>query len=132
VRLLQFNKRSSATQADYPYIDSFTTSLNALQKPPLSGLVTEYPYYVLKSVGLETFRYNEQPIGKIEIISIQYQGKTVKSKRLTVYLEIPININAAWQNAQTPALLPFVVKDITCYRIVRVEFPEKWKKGRRA
>jgi len=45
------------------------------------------------------------PIASVETEVIDYNGRKVKAKKLTVYSEIPIEINTAWNNVKTPALL---------------------------
>ena len=41
----------------------------------------------------------------IEKIKINYNGRDVTDHKLTVYSQIPMNINTAWEKFQTVALL---------------------------
>jgi len=73
---------------------------------------------------------NKQPTVKVDRISIDYQGKTVKANRLTVSSEIPISLALAWNNVQTPALLQFVAKGIIRFKSAENGFPKKWEAGK--
>jgi hypothetical protein len=63
-------------------------------------------------------------------VRIEYKGESVKARRLTVSSTIPIEIDRAWQNVQTPELLQFVAKGMIKFKSVDEEgFPSKWKEG---
>jgi len=49
-------------------------------------------------------------VSKVESLIIDYNGRKVKAKRISVNTEILIDINKAWNNVKTPALLEFVSK----------------------
>ena len=49
-----------------------------------------------------------KPISKVESFIIDYNGRKVKTKRISVNTELLIDINKAWNNIKTPALLKFV------------------------
>ncbi len=65
-----------------------------------------------------------------EKIKIQYQGKNVWARRLTVGSEIPIDLKLAWNNIKTPALLQFVTKGMLSFQSLDVEFPAFWEEGK--
>lgn len=71
-----------------------------------------------------------KPKVEIEKIFIQYQGNRVKARRLRVSSVIPMNINKAWENVQTPELLQFVAKGMITFKSIDGGFPKKWEKGR--
>ncbi|SEJ63020.1 hypothetical protein SAMN05192553_106179 [Cyclobacterium xiamenense] len=82
------------------------------------------------SVGLIAYGYaqDSKPKSKIEKVVIEYNGKKVKARQLTVSSEIPIHIDSAWANL-TPALLEFVAKGMIRFKAVEGEFPKKWEVG---
>ena len=47
------------------------------------------------------------PLTNVEPVIIEYNGSKVKAKKLTVHSEIPMGIDAAWDNVKTVALLKF-------------------------
>jgi hypothetical protein len=69
------------------------------------------------------------PSARVESVLIDYNGKKVKAKKLTVHSEIPIEIDTAWQNVKTPALLIFVAKGMIKFKSMDGDFPEKWEVG---
>jgi hypothetical protein len=66
---------------------------------------------------------------KIEKIKIDYNGKQVTARKLTVVSEIPIDIDTAWMKVQTSALLNFVANGKVKFKPTGVNFPEIWKVG---
>lgn len=71
-----------------------------------------------------------KPKSKVEKIVIEYNGKTVKARQLSVSSEIPMNLDSAWANAQSPALLQFVAKGMIRFKAVEGELPKQWELGR--
>lgn len=69
------------------------------------------------------------PIASVETEVIEYNGKMVKAKKLIVYSEIPIEINKAWNNVKSPALLQFVAKGMMKFKSVDRLFPKQWEVG---
>jgi len=65
----------------------------------------------------------------VEKIKINYKGKSVKAKKLSVSSEIPMNIDSVWANVKTPALLEFVAKGMIRFKAVEGEFPKQWEVG---
>jgi hypothetical protein len=65
----------------------------------------------------------------IENIEINYNGKSVKGKKLTIYSELNIDINTAWNEVQKSSLLKFVCKGKVTFKPVGSEFPEYWKEN---
>lgn len=70
------------------------------------------------------------PIARIESVLIDYEGKKVKAKRLTVHSEIPIRIDTAWENVKSPALLEFVAKGMIKFKSMNGNFPKQWEVGK--
>jgi hypothetical protein len=66
---------------------------------------------------------------KVERISIDYKGKAVKAKKLTVSSEIPMDIDVAWNNVKTPELLQFVAKGMIGFKSIDGELPKNWEVG---
>jgi hypothetical protein len=69
------------------------------------------------------------PLTKVEPVIIEYNGSRVKAKKLTVHSEIPMGIDAAWDNVKTPALLKFVAKGMIKLKFVDGDFPRQWEVG---
>ena len=69
------------------------------------------------------------PIASVETEVIDYNGRKVKAKKLTVYSEIPIEINTAWNNVKTPALLQFVANGMMKFKSLDGPFPKQWEVG---
>ena len=69
------------------------------------------------------------PLTKVEPVIIEHNGSKVKAKKLTVHSEIPMGIEAAWDNVKTPALLEFVAKGMIEFKSVNGYFPKQWKVG---
>ncbi len=70
-----------------------------------------------------------KPVAKVESVTIGYNGSKVKAKKLTVYSEILMGIDAAWNNVKTPALLKFVAKGMIKFKFVDGDFPKQWEVG---
>ncbi len=85
---------------------------------------------------LLTFRMKQgvskdNAIATIEKVYIEYNGHSVRARRLTVSSIIPIKIDKAWENLQTPKLLQFVAKGMITFKSINEEgFPHKWEKGK--
>jgi hypothetical protein len=76
-----------------------------------------------------SYAQNSKPKSKIEKVVIEYKGKKVKARQLTVSSEIPIDVDSAWANVKTPALLQFVAKGMIRFKAVENEFPKRWSVG---
>lgn len=87
---------------------------------------------ILGILGMEmnVYAQKQKPIAKVESISIDYNGSKVKAKKLTVHSEIPMKIDAAWNNVKTPALLQFVAKGMIKFKAVGAPFPKQWEVGK--
>jgi hypothetical protein len=70
------------------------------------------------------------PSARVESVLIDYNGKKIKAKKLTVHSEVPIDIDAAWENLKTPALLEFVAKGMIKFKSVNGDFPKQWEVGK--
>ncbi len=71
-----------------------------------------------------------KPISKVEEIGIEYEGKKVKAKQLTVSSEIPMDLDNAWANVKTPALLQFVAKGMISFKSIDNDLPKQWEIGK--
>ena len=68
-------------------------------------------------------------ISKVESFIIDYNGRKVKAKRISVNTELLIDINKAWNNIKTPALLEFVSKGMINFKHLDGDFPTQWEVG---
>jgi hypothetical protein len=86
---------------------------------------------ILGILGLipNSYAQNKKPKSKIERVVIEYKGKKVKARQLTVNSEIPIDLDNAWANVRTPALLRFVAKGMIKFKAIESEFPKRWEAG---
>ncbi|EKB51197.1 hypothetical protein [Cecembia lonarensis] len=75
------------------------------------------------------YAQNNKPKSKTEKVVIEYKDKSVKGKQLTVSSEIPMDLDSAWANVKTPALLEFVAKGMIRFKTIESEFPKKWEVG---
>jgi hypothetical protein len=75
------------------------------------------------------YAQNNKPTSKIERVVIEYKEKKVKARQLTVSSEIPMDLESAWANVKTPALLQFVAKGMIRFKSVNGEFPKQWEVG---
>ena len=65
----------------------------------------------------------------IEKVEINYHGKLVSARKLTVTSEILINIEDAWQIVQTSKLLQFISYSKIKFKPIGGSFPILWKQG---
>lgn len=86
---------------------------------------------LLAILGLipNSYAQNSKPKSKVEKVVIEYNGKKVKARQLTVSSEVSISLDSAWANVTTPALLEFVAKGMIRFKAVEREFPKKWEVG---
>ena len=70
-----------------------------------------------------------KPISKVESLIIDYNDSNVKAKRVSVNTELRIDLNRAWNNVKTPALLEFVSKGMINFKPMDGEFPKQWEVG---
>lgn len=70
------------------------------------------------------------PTARVASVLIDYNGKKVKAKKLIVHSEIPMEIDNAWENVKTPALLEFVAKGMIKFKSVNGDFPKQWEIGK--
>ncbi|MCU0390076.1 MAG: hypothetical protein MUE81_03080 [Thermoflexibacter sp.] len=62
-------------------------------------------------------------IVKTEKVHINYKGREVSAKKLTVASHLPINIEVAWTKVQTIDLLQFVAKGMIGFVPTKEKFP---------
>jgi hypothetical protein len=84
-------------------------------------------YLTLLSVTSYAYTQQDKPKATIEGVTINYKGKAVKAKKLIVHSVIPIDIDSAWHNVKTPALLEFVAKGMITFKPEEGTFPQQWK-----
>jgi hypothetical protein len=75
------------------------------------------------------YAQNNKPKSKIDRTVIEYMGQKVKARQLTVRSEIPMDLDSAWANLKTPALLQFVAKGMISFKPVTGDFPKTWEVG---
>lgn len=68
-------------------------------------------------------------ITKTEKIKIEYHGRPVMARKLTITSEISMDIDTAWSKVQTSALLNFVVDGKIKFKPTGGQFPVVWKEG---
>ncbi|MBQ4821875.1 hypothetical protein [Aquimarina sp. MMG016] len=64
---------------------------------------------------------------KIEKIDINYKGKKVNGRKLTVSSELNIDIDNAWNEVQKSSLLEFICKGKIKFKPVNSNLPKHWK-----
>jgi len=84
---------------------------------------------ILIAVGFTANAQVNKPKAIVEKIIIEYKGKKVKAKKLTVSTAIPMSIDSAWSNVKTPALLEFVAKGMIRFKPVGDKLPKEWQQG---
>jgi hypothetical protein len=85
---------------------------------------------VFLGMGMNVKAQKLKPVAKVESVIIDYNGRKVKAKKLTVHSEIPMRIDAAWANVKTPALLQFVAKGMMRFKSVDGPLPKHWEAGK--
>ena len=66
---------------------------------------------------------------RIEKIVIDFNGKKVEARKLTVSSVIPLDIDSAWSKVQTSALLNFVSEGKVKFKPSGGHFPPIWIQG---
>lgn len=84
---------------------------------------------LLLFLSMHAHAQKNKPNAKVEPITIEYKGKKVKAKKLTVRSEIPMDIDSAWKNVKTPALLEFVAEGMIRFKPAGEGFPKQWEVG---
>lgn len=72
--------------------------------------------------------WNNRMLTRTEKVKIEYHGKQVMARKLTVTSEISMEIDTAWSKVQTSALLNFVVEGKVKFKPTGGQFPVVWKK----
>jgi hypothetical protein len=92
----------------------------------------KYFLTILLSLGMKVDLNAQKidPTARLEPVFIDYNGKKVKAKKLIVHSEIPMEIEDAWENVKTPALLEFVAKGMIKFKSVNGDFPKQWEVGK--
>lgn len=65
----------------------------------------------------------------IQSTAIEYNGRMVSARTLTVASEIKMDLNSAWEKVKTSALLEFVAKGMVTFKPTGGRFPEIWQEG---
>jgi hypothetical protein len=84
---------------------------------------------LLLFLSMHAHAQKNKPNAKVEPITIEYKGKKVKAKKLTVSSEIPMDIDSAWNKVKSPALLEFVAKGMIRFKPLGEGFPKHWEVG---
>ena len=84
---------------------------------------------LLLFLSMHAHAQKNKPNVKVEPITIDYEGKKVKAKKLTVSSEMRMDIDTAWNNVKTPALLEFVAKGMMRFKPLGEGFPKQWEVG---
>ena len=72
---------------------------------------------------------SNKSLTKIEPLVLQYHGKKVRARKLTVSSVIEMDLGTAWQNVKSPALLQFVAKGMLSFSSSDGQFPKEWELG---
>ncbi len=70
-----------------------------------------------------------KPKASVERIKVDYKGKKVLARRLSVSTELSLPIEEAWANVKKPALLRFVAKGMIDFKPVEAPLPKVWEQG---
>lgn len=84
-------------------------------------------FTLLATLVVISCKANKNMTTKIEKIKIDYQGKQVTARKLTVTSEIAIDIDTAWSKVKTSALLNFVAYGKVKFKPTGGQFPELWQ-----
>ncbi len=80
-------------------------------------------------LGIDAIAAGAGPQATVERVAVDYQGKKVKGRRLSVRSTIPMPIEQAWENVKTPALLQFVARGMIKFKAVGEPLPARWEAG---
>lgn len=69
------------------------------------------------------------PASSIDTVSIVFKNRPVQARKLTVHSELAMDIDLAWNNVKTPALLQFVSRGMIRFKPVDGGLPRYWEKG---
>ncbi|MBU1822346.1 MAG: hypothetical protein KKG00_12665 [Bacteroidetes bacterium] len=72
---------------------------------------------------------NKNMTTEVEKLQIDYKGRQVKARKLTVASEIAIDMDKAWTRVQTSALLNFVANGKVKFKPTGGHFPKIWQEG---
>ncbi len=72
---------------------------------------------------------NKNMTTKTKKIKIDYEGKQVTARKLTVSSEIIIDIDTAWSKVKTSGLLNFVADGKVKFKPTSGQFPKLWKEN---
>jgi hypothetical protein len=70
-----------------------------------------------------------KPRATTEKIKMNYNGKVVSARKLSVTSRIPMDIETAWTQVKKTSLLEFVAKGKIKFVPTNGKFPEVWRKG---
>ncbi len=84
---------------------------------------------ILLGLSIHATAQERKPKATVENIALEFNGKTVRAKKLTVSSEIVMDVDRAWENVKTPALLEFVAKGMIQFKPIGDGFPKQWKVG---
>ena len=117
--------------ADHPQLrQARSVNCNAMMtKQNDNGKNKKYNIDCNNSLTLMSCPTNKNMTTKYGKIKIDYKGKQVTARKLTVTSEISIDIDTAWSKVQTSALLEFVADGKVRFNPTGGHFPDIWKEG---
>jgi hypothetical protein len=86
-------------------------------------------FFAILGLILHSHAQNSKPKSKVKRVVIEYKGKNVNARQLTVSSEIPMDLDSAWENVKTPVLLEFVAKGMIRFKALESELPKQWELG---
>ena len=86
--------------------------------------IQTFLFLMMTSFGLNA--QNDVSTVKVDDVTINYKGKSVKAKKLVVTSTIPMSIDSAWNNVKTSDLLIFVTKGFAKMKPTGGAFPKHW------
>ena len=86
--------------------------------------IQTFLFLMMTSFGLNA--QNDVSTVKVDDVTINYKGKSVKAKKLVVTSTIPMPIDSAWNNVKTSDLLIFVTKGFAKMKPTGGAFPKHW------
>lgn len=84
----------------------------------------------LTGISSVVMAQHKKPEVKIEKLVIEYKGKKVKARQLTVHSVLPMDMERAWNNVKTPAVLQYVAKGMISFKPSEGPLPAQWEAGK--
>ena len=84
---------------------------------------------IFAALGIDAFTPGAGPQAAVKKVMVDYRGKKVKGRRLSVRSTIPMPLEKAWENVKTPALLQFIARGMIKFHPVGEPLPKYWEVG---